>query len=109
MYHEVTYADERRRRLIIVIAIIAIVACLALVSHVAASFMGRAHESGARSLRESIASLATQTYAVEGAYPSTIWEIEERYGLSIRHDLYHVSYEWLGDNMPPSVVVVPRD
>lgn len=108
MYHEVTYEDERRGRRRLAVVALACVVMLALAGWATSASQARARESGARSLREAISSLAMQTYATDGTYPTTLGEIEARYGLVVRDDLYQVSYEWLGDNVPPSVVVMPR-
>jgi hypothetical protein len=49
-----------------------------------------------------------QCCAIEGSYPSSLEHLEQYYGLVINHNDYVVSYEWLGDNILPSVVVTAR-
>ena len=67
-----------------------------------------ARAQGATSLRESIIEAAVQCCAIEGSYPSSISHLEEDYGLVINREDYVVNYEYLGDNIPPSVVVKTR-
>ena len=67
-----------------------------------------ARTQGVASLRESIVEAAVQCCAVEGSYPSSIQHLEDDYGLVVNRDDYVVQYEYLGDNVPPSVVVRVR-
>lgn len=108
MYHEVTYADLKRRRNKRIL--LAVVTVLVLAGLVAAFFAMRAsaREQGVLSTREAIVNAAKQCCAVEGSYPSTIKHLEDRYGLVINHDDYVISYEWFADNVMPSVVVTAR-
>lgn len=109
MYHDVTYADMARRRRRVAAAALAVVTLVVVVVVVAGLVSRRVRTQGAASLREAIAGAALQCYAVEGAYPTSVGYLEERYALSVSHDAYRVRYEWLGDNVPPSVVVVPNE
>ena len=59
-------------------------------------------------VREAVITASVQCAAVEGSYPSSLSHLESHYGLVINHDDYIVNYEWLADNVPPSVTVVPR-
>ena len=67
-----------------------------------------AREQGAVALRESVLRSALQCCAVEGSFPTSLEHLEDHYGLVVNEDDYRVMYEWLGDNITPSVVVVPR-
>ncbi len=67
-----------------------------------------ARTQGVTTLRDSILDAAVQCCAVEGSYPSSLAHLESDYGLVVNHDDYVVTYEWLGDNVPPSVVVRAR-
>ena len=108
MYHELTYREiAQRRRNRIIAAILAIVLLLVVVfATQAADEVGR--EQGAVTLRESVLDAAKQCCAVEGSYPSMLSHLEQRYGLVVNRAEYDVRYEWLGDNVLPSVVVTPR-
>ena len=108
MYHERTYAEiarTRRNRIIGVIIVALLCAVLVLSSFAARDVL---RKQGATSVRESILEAATQCAAVEGSYPSTLFHLEQYYGLSINRDDYVINYEWLADNIPPSVTVVAR-
>ena len=108
MYHEQTYreiARNRRNRIIAVVIAIALLVVTLFAAHVA-SDVGR--EQGAVTLRESVLDAAKQCCAVEGSYPSMLSHLEQRYGLVVNRAEYDVRYEWLGDNVLPSVVVTPR-
>ena len=67
-----------------------------------------AREQAAVSVRNAIVAAAVQCCAVEGSYPSTLSHLEEVYGVVVNQDDFAVNYEWLDDNVPPSVVVKPR-
>ena len=108
MYHESTYEQlRRRRRTRIRVACALVLTCLLAwwaVSH--ARSLARAQ--GASALRASVVDAALQCCAVEGSFPTSVRHLEEHYGLVINADDYVVTYEWLGDNIAPSVVVRPR-
>ena len=108
MYHERTYKElSRRRRSRIVAAIVCLALCAVLVLCFAVS-TDISRRQGAASVRESVLAAAQQCAAVEGSYPSSLAYLENHYGLIINHGDYTVNYEWLADNVPPSVTVVPR-
>ena len=106
MYHELTYKEaSRRRRSRIVAAIV----CLALCAALVLVFMASADVSrrqAVMSVREAVITAAQQCAAIEGSYPSSLSYLEKNYGLVINHDDFIVNYEWLADNIPPSVTVV---
>ena len=108
MYHEVTYAEVKRRRNKRIL--LAVVTVIVLAGIVVALFVmrGSAREQGVLSTREAIMTAAKQCCAVEGSYPSTVKHLEDHYGLVINHDDYVISYEWFADNVMPSVVVTAR-
>ena len=86
---------------------------VAVIIVVNAAFAIRVSQSIARdqataSVRDAIVAAAVQCCAVEGSYPSSLAHLEETYGLVINSNDYVVVYDWLGDNVPPSVVVRPR-
>ena len=108
MYHEVTFEQIKRRRrfyVIVVIAIVAIVAAILLSINVANASL---REQSTLSVRNSVIEASKQCCAIEGSYPSSLEHLEKNYGLVINHNDYVVSYEWLGDNILPSVVVTAR-
>ena len=108
MYHELTYDElARRRRVRIIYVLLAILICFNLGVAVMTS-RSIARTQGVASLRESIMNAAVQCCAVEGSYPSSIEHLEKDYGLVVNRDDYVVQYEYLGDNVPPSVVVRVR-
>ncbi|MCR5791236.1 MAG: hypothetical protein K6G83_15240 [Lachnospiraceae bacterium] len=47
-------------------------------------------------------------YAVEGVYPPSLSYIESRYGLTYDHSKYLVSYESIGSNIMPSVMIIEK-
>ena len=105
MYHEVTYEDlrERRGRCVRVVVAVAL-ACLAAFGAYRYS-RAVSHEQGAAAVRQAVINSALQCCAVEGSYPTSVSHLVDHYGLVINSEDYRVSYEWLGDNIPPSVVV----
>lgn len=108
MYHEVTYEEIRhRRRLRIVLAIVVVFLC-ANIAFAAMTSFDVSRKQATVSVRESVVTAAMQCAAVEGSYPSSLSHLEEHYGLVINHDDYIINYEWLADNIPPSVTVIAR-
>ena len=108
LYHELTYDElARRRRVRIIYVLLAVLICFNIFVAVANS-RSIARTQGVATLRESIVNAAVQCCAVEGSYPSSIEHLEKNYGLVVNRDYYVVQYEYLGDNIPPSVVVKVR-
>ena len=108
MYHELTYEElARRRRMRVIYAILAvlIVSNLIFAATVSRSI---ARDQATASVRQAVVAAAVQCCAIEGSYPAQLSHLESEYGLVINHNDYVVQYEWLGDNVPPSVVVRPR-
>lgn len=108
MYHEVTYDDLRRRRTRLLRALAAVVLACALAAGAYLSARRIEREQGATALREAVVSAAMQCCAVEGSFPTSVDHLVDHYGLVINREDYRVSYEWLGDNIAPSVVVRTR-
>ena len=108
MYHELTYEDMRRkRRTRIAVAVVCVVLCALLAwAYVVSADVSR--RQAAASVRDSITAAALQCAAIEGSYPSSLDHLVRSYGLVINEDDYVINYEWLADNIPPSVTVVPR-
>ena len=108
MYHELTEEEiaQRKRRRVFGIALAVVLLALAIWG--AFLLQANARSQGAASLRETILNSAKQCCAVEGSYPSTLAHLENMYGLTINHNDYVITYEWFADNVPPSVVVIPR-
>ena len=108
MYHERTFTEIARRRrkqaLAAVIVVVLVIVILLVVNAAQASM----REQSELSVRNAIVDAAKQCCAVEGSYPSSIEHLEEHYGLTINRNDYVISYEWLADNIPPSVVVTAR-
>lgn len=88
-------------------------ALLLLVGAILAGFLfamdrldaGRADESAEqldRSLRRAIAAC----YAATGAYPQSLDEIVERYGVQVDGERYHVFYMPVAENLPPELDVI---
>lgn len=51
---------------------------------------------------------AVQCYAIEGAYPRSLQELRDRYGLSVDEAQWMVDYRYLADNLSPDITVLPR-
>lgn len=107
MYHETTYANlQRRKRAAIRAVVLALLACV--ITAALAMFSDDVLKSqGAATLRQAVISSALQCCAVEGSFPTSLDHLTQHYGLVINEKDYQVQYEWLGDNITPSVVVTP--
>jgi len=108
MYHEKTAASIRRHKRNVAILVVTCVLLVALLFFGTLRAQASAREQAAASLRNSIMTSAKQCCAIEGSYPSSVEYLEENYGLEVNHDDYIITYECFADNVPPSVVVVPR-
>ena len=108
MYHEMTYAQARRRRAKRIAAFVIAVVLIAAAVFAVRVAQANAREQAVVSVRESVLNAAKQCCAVEGSYPASLSHLESEYGLVINHDDYVVSYEWFADNVLPSVVVTAR-
>ena len=108
MYHERTAADIKKRRTVVIVAMV----CAAMLALACWFGVGaiedNLREQSALSLRNAILDGALQCCAIEGSYPSSLAYLEENYGLVINHDDYIITYEAFAQNIPPSVVVLPR-
>jgi hypothetical protein len=51
---------------------------------------------------------AVQCYAIEGAYPRSLQELRDRYGLSVDETRWMVDYRYMADNLSPDITVLPR-
>ena len=108
MYHEITYAQARKRTAKRVVTFVIVVALLVAAVFVVRIAQASAREQAAVTVRESVLNAAKQCCAVEGSYPASLAHLASQYGLVINHDDYVVSYEWFADNVLPSVVVTAR-
>ena len=108
MYHETTYEDERRAKRRLVSLVVAFVMAIALTWAGLRLSRVLTREQGAQALREAVVVAARQCCAIEGSYPTTLDYLTDHYGLVVNERDYVVTYEWLGDNIAPSVVVRSR-
>ena len=61
----------------------------------------------ARGLALTLAAALT-CYAVEGAYPQSLEELERGYGLAYNKDAYIVSYDAFASNIMPNIQVLRK-
>lgn len=59
-------------------------------------------------LREAVTRAAVHCYAVQGAYPADISELEQNYGLVYDHDKYIVDYNCFASNIMPDITVLAK-
>ena len=57
---------------------------------------------------DAVRSAALTCYAVEGAYPQTLKELERGYGLAYNKDAYIVSYDAFASNIMPNIQVLRK-
>ena len=46
-------------------------------------------------------------FALEGAYPRDLSDLEERYGVSVDRERYFVDYRYVASNLMPDITVLP--
>ena len=108
MYHEVTYAELKRRKRWRIASVVVVVLLVAYFVFAAVTSRSITRDQASISVRDAVVEAATQCCAIEGSFPPTLAHLEKDYGMIINHGDFVVKYEWLGDNVPPSVVVKPR-
>ncbi len=64
---------------------------------------------GMEALEDALTRSLTHSYATTGAYPTSVEEIQERYGIQIDEDKYIVHYEAFASNIMPDISVIPRN
>lgn len=69
----------------------------------------RTGQEALRLTEESIRRAAVQCYALEGAYPTSMDALEERYGVSVDERRYWVDYVYIASNLMPDITVIPLD
>lgn len=108
MYHELSKQEKktrRKRRLFaLLLALLLVVVCWYTYDIVTDNLRAQ----GELSMRNSVLNSAKQCFAIEGAYPSSVYYLEQNYGLVINHSNYLVTYEVFAENVLPSVVVISR-
>ena len=57
------------------------------------------------SLKAAIQQSAVQCFAIEGAYPSTLAHLENKYNLVVNHTDYIVTYSCFASNIMPEIEV----
>lgn len=65
-------------------------------------------ENSRDAIRDTVLRCAIACYAVEGAYPDSLSYLEERYGLTVNHQDFIVTYEVFASNQLPEVQVLVR-
>ncbi len=69
---------------------------------------GMERSQGLASVRESVENGITLCYAIEGAYPESIEQLTENYGVVYDPDRYIVHYERFAANIRPNVTVIEK-
>lgn len=75
----------------------------------ARSLERRAGQESLELTRQSIRRAAVQCYALEGAYPTGLEHLKERYGVTVDEERFFVDYQYIAANLAPDVTVLLRD
>ena len=59
-------------------------------------------------IEKAVRRAAVQCYAIEGAHPVSLEELEERYGLRVDQERWMVDYRYVADNLSPDITVIQR-
>ncbi len=95
-----------RKSIIINIALSAIIIFVAYWG--LTSLNGKSDELQLKTLEDAITRSCTHSYATNGAYPSSLDELVERYGLQLNSEKYIVHYEAFAPNIMPDIEVFSR-
>jgi hypothetical protein len=85
---------------------VAVVAVL-LVWNVASSLDRSQQDESMKVSKEAIVRATVQCYSLEGRYPPDLDYLEEHYGLTLDKDRYVYHYRTVGENMMPSIDLLP--
>ena len=101
-----SFAQRRRVRLLLLArAALLLAGCLLLLPRVQGDLSRQSAASAEAAVRRAV----VQCYAVEGAYPTDLQYLEERYGLQINHRRYIVDYNILAPNVAPQITVLEKE
>lgn len=101
-----SFAQRRRVRLLLLaLAALLLAGCLLLLPRVQGDLSRQSAASAEAAVRRAV----VQCYAVEGAYPTDLQYLEERYGLQINHRRYIVDYNILAPNVAPQITVLEKE
>jgi hypothetical protein len=87
----------------------AAVVAVALVWNVASSLDRSQRDESMRMSKEAIVRATVQCYSLEGRYPPDLDYLEKNYGLTLDKDRYVYHYRTVGENMMPSIDLLPLD
>ena len=74
------------------------------------SNLTRANDDEAlEAVRSAVVRAAIQFYALEGRFPPHLAYLEDRFGLQIDHERFHVVYSAFAANVMPQIMVSRRD
>lgn len=103
------YSDIKKKNTILIIAAILIIVLAVLVFCVFRNSGKDIGDESALAIQETVKREALQCYVVEGVYPPSLEYLEENYGLQINKVDFYVTYDAFASNMPPNVIVTPRN
>jgi hypothetical protein len=101
-------ARPRRAGALTVVSAAVLLLLLALLAAAAGDVLRASDDEQLEALRRSVARAAVHCYAVEGAYPQSLAELEARYGLVYDKQKYLVDYRAFASNLMPDITVMPR-
>lgn len=98
--------ENRLRRLL---PLFLLLICLPVFLYAAAGALsGRARAQALALTERSVRRAALQCYALEGAYPTSLGALTERYGVTVDQSRYFVDYRYVASNLMPEITVLPR-
>jgi len=59
-------------------------------------------------LTEAIKRDVVHCYCIEGMYPPNVKYMQDHYGLTYDEDKFIVDYEYIGSNIMPKVMIIPK-
>lgn len=62
-----------------------------------------------RSTEQAIRRAAVQCYALEGAYPTSVAYLQDKYGVMIDEKTIYVDYFYIAANLAPDITVLARE
>lgn len=93
-----------------VLKLIAILLAAILIAAVFLHALNRLDEGrtalGREQLEQAIRRAAAACYAAQGAYPSTLSDLQQHYGIQYDESQYTVHYEAVASNLMPDITVV---
>ncbi len=107
MYHNKLKNREKKIQVERIITVVFVLLFLCIVYSIS-QIQGVQNQQTYKELKDAISRSCVHEYANTGAYPESLEDIQETYGIHIDNDKYMVHYEIFASNIMPKITVIER-